>query len=108
MIQTGCGAVGIDRERAAEYTITSKNDGSGARFELKGVASNPRRFWLMGSIVPFGPVWLSPGDDKHEFTLYLTISPGAHDDVSLNARQVVLLTECGIEMRDKYGAGNPD
>lgn len=94
MIQTGCGAVGVDRESAAEYTINSKNEGPGTRFELKGHAENHRRFGLMGIIVPFVPYWSSPGD-KHEFTLYLTISPGTHDDVSLDARQVVLLTEGG-------------
>jgi hypothetical protein len=45
--------------------------------------------------VPFVPFWRSEGEDTHEFTVKLTISPSTHDDVSLDARQVILLTEAG-------------
>jgi hypothetical protein len=93
MIQAGCGAVGIERESAAEYPITTKEDGPGTSFELKGVANNHHRFGLFGIVVPFVPSWSSGGEDKHKFTLYITISPGTREDVSLDARQVVLLTE---------------
>jgi hypothetical protein len=95
MIQTGCGAVGIERESTAEYPITSKEDGPGTSFKLQGFANNPHRFGLIGIIVPFVPFWWSEGEDKHEFTVKLTISPGARDDVSLDARQAILLTEVG-------------
>jgi hypothetical protein len=95
--QAGCGSVHVGRESAAEVTFVDgeSKESRLAAVGIEAIANNVRTFGLVGIIVPFIPIWHS-GEDKNDFKIILTFSPGPTSNLSFDPRQVVLELEQGV------------